>query len=282
LGKGNSRIAAAPKYSTARGIVARDNERKAASVKEAINGKKEKAPNAPILNTNFHDWQPGYAGEKFNFIHCDFPYGVNVNKWDMQYAAGSHEFGDYDDSFDNYMKLLDRLEDSMKNVVAESAHLMFWFSMTHYERTLFRLEKMGWKVDPFPLIWFKSDNSGIAPDTQRGPRRVYETCFFAHRGDRKVVLSVSNCYAMGVVNEVHMSEKPLPMLRHFMRMIVDEYTTCLDPTCGSGNALIASKLAGANSVKGLELSPEHHARATANWNAVINRRDAEAAAEGSR
>lgn len=277
LNKGNSRIAEAPKYSTARGIIQRDNERKAASIKETIGGPKAQAPDAPILNMSFHDWQPTYSGEKFNFIHCDFPYGINAQSQDMQSASANLEHGTYEDSLEVYLMLLGRLAHSMENVVAESAHLMFWFSMEHYELTLYHLNQMGWTVNKFPLIWFKSDNSGIAPDVNRGPRRVYETCFFASRGDRKIVSLVNNCFAGPISREHHMSEKPLPMLRHFMRMIVDEYSRCLDPTCGSGNALIAAKLGGGNSVCGLEINKEFAQRAAANYRSHLA-----GTAEGSR
>src|SRR5690606_15860787 len=106
---------------------------------------------------------------------------------------------------DVYWRLVDTLGASMRNVVAESAHLIFWFSMDYYADTKVALEGMGWSVNPFPLIWFKSDNSGILPDPSRGPRRVYETAFLASRGDRKIIQAVSNVFAAPVVKRIHMS-----------------------------------------------------------------------------
>lgn len=268
LAKGNTRVAEAPKFSTARGIIQRDQERKAAALKETLAGPKPEPPAVPIIQADFIEWQKTYSGEKFNFLHCDFPYGVGAQKMDMQDASANLEHGTYEDDFHIYMALLDALHRAMDNVVAESAHLMFWFSMTHYNYTLSRLTDMGWKVDSFPLIWYKSDNSGIVPDPSRGPRRVYETCFFAHRGDRKIVTPVSNAFAHSVTNTIHMSEKPLPMLRHFTRMIVDEYTRALDPTAGSGNAVIAVKYGGGESF-GLEINPEFCARAQTAYRATV-------------
>jgi predicted RNA methylase len=37
-----------------------------------------------------------------------------------------------------------------------------------------------------------------------------------------------------------------------MSMLVDEYTFCLDPTCGSGSALRAAESLGATRILGLE------------------------------
>lgn len=257
-------VANAPKYSTARNIVARQQSRKAAAVIEEI----EETPavlvrEAPLLNADFSKWMKSYKGPKFNFIHCDFPYGVNFHKSGQ--SAGA-EFGRYEDGEDVYWKLISTLRDSMTNVVHESAHLMFWFSMDYYAKTISELEEMGWRVNPFPLVWVKSDNTGIIPDAQRGPRRIYETALFASRGDRKVVTAVSNAFSHpGRQKEIHSNEKPVAMLKHFQRMFVDEYSFVLDPTCGSANALKAANALGAKKVLGLEINESFYQLAKENY-----------------
>lgn len=258
LAGGNSRVVEAPKYSVARNIVARESERRRDSIInqvaiEAGAKTEDPAKTVPIGNYDFNEWQGYYDGPKFNFIHCDFPYGVNADNH-AQGAAAS--MGGYEDSKAVYDKLLETLEWSMKNVVADSAHLMFWFSMDYYEETKSWLEQMGWRINPFPLIWFKSDNTGILPDPARGPRRVYETAFLGSRGDRKIVGAVSNVCAHPATKDIHMSEKPVGMLKHFFRMFVDEYSTVLDPTCGSASALKAALALKANTVLGLEKDKE--------------------------
>jgi ParB family chromosome partitioning protein len=108
----------------------------------------------PLLNVSFHDWQESYDGPKFNLIHCDFPYGINVaDSPRMDATIKDH----YEDSPDIYWALLDRLALAMDNVVAESAHLIFWHSMkmNRHGETVDRLEAMGWKCNPFPLIWYQ-------------------------------------------------------------------------------------------------------------------------------
>lgn len=58
-----------------------------------------------------------------------------------------------------------------------------------------------------------------------------------------------------------MNEKNQDMLRHFMRLCVDEYSIVLDPTCGSGNAVKAAQSLGAASVLGIERDTEFYNRA---------------------
>jgi len=267
LVSGNERLTAAPKYSVARGIMQRTAARAEASVLDSVLASSQLAEalptptrRVPLLNEDFHEWTASYTGPKFNFLHCDFPYGVGADKHDQGQGAA---MGGYADSPDVYWALLDTLALAMDNVVADSAHLMFWFSMDYYHETQERLTAMGWKVNPFPLIWFKSDNTGILPDPSRGPRRVYETAFLAARGDRPVVKAKANAFAHpGKDKSIHMSEKPVPMLKHFMEMFVDEYSRVLDPTAGSANALKAATALGAPTVLGLERDPEFFARST--------------------
>lgn len=250
---GNETVASAPKLSTAKNIVARKNERAQAAAIAQVAGEAPK-PQAPLLNADFTEWRASYSGPKFNLIHCDFPYGVGMHRSDQ--GAGK-EFGSYADSEDVYWDLLEVLRLAMENVVHESAHLIFWFSMDYYQKTFDTLSSMGWKVSPFPLVWVKDDNTGILPDANRGPRRIYETAFFASRGDRHVVKAVSNAFSYpGREKSIHMNEKPIPMLTHFLRMVTDEYSVFLDPTAGSANAVRAAKSLGAQQVLGIERDPE--------------------------
>jgi len=272
-------IAKAERFSAAHNIVQRNTERKKSNAVEAFSANTKtmlaeatgesptteaKAP--PLLLTSFHDWRQTYDGPKFNLIHCDFPYGINVaDAPRMSSTIKDH----YEDSPDIYWALLARLALAMDNVVAESAHLIFWHSMRYHSDTKMELERMGWTVQPFPLIWHKSDNSGIAPDPQRGPRQTYAAAIFAYRGDRKITAAgcVANSFAYPGSRDgaIHVSEKPYAMLRHFLRMVCDEYSFVLDPTCGSANALKVAEDLGAPRVLGLEQMEEFYKIACDNW-----------------
>ncbi len=256
--KTNKHVADAPKFSIARNVTQRVNERRAAAVIEAI--APQPAREVPLINADFTEWLKAYDGPKFNFIHCDFPYGIDFHEADRQ---GAVRFGeDYDDSFKSYERLVTELG---KVPVADSAHLLFWFSMSHYCWTYDALSSMGWRVDRFPLIWSKGA-AGILPDPQRGPRRVYETAFLASRGDRKIVRSTGNHVQFWSAERIHQSEKPKEVLRHFFQMFVDEYSVVLDPTCGSGNAIKVAEEMGAKHVLGIEKEREFYEEAKKQWN----------------
>lgn len=221
----------------------------------------EKAPD-PIFCANFHEWARVYAGPKFSLIHCDFPYGNYKGGDSMGALSGTEVEEFYDNTESVYWTLLETLTENMDRLMSYSAHLMFWFNMNFYTETVARLRRVGLTVHDHPLIWHKTGGPGgigIVPGTAVSyPRRTYDTALLAVRGNRPLAKPGHNSYAAPTVgNKIHPSQKPEPMLRFFLQMLVDETTTMLDPTCGSGAALRAAEDLGARAIVGLELDPEY-------------------------
>jgi hypothetical protein len=264
-------VAQADKISTAINAAQRIKERKRAPILSVVDKSLEGniVPETPaaeaspdyILNTDFITWASDYRGDPFNFLHCDFPYGVGVGDKSGQSAAKIT--GHYEDTPETYFNLIRTLTTSPR-LIDDSAHMIFWFSMDFYSETREALTSGGWNVSPFPLIWHKTDNSGIIPDPNRGPRRTYETALFCSRGDRKIIRAVSNSMGAPTTREFHTSEKPRAVLNHFFRMVVDDNSRVLDPTCGSGNSIREALTFSPISVLGLELNPDFAAGAREN------------------
>ena len=203
------------------------------------------------IQADFIQWAADYSGPRFNFVHCDLPYGINYDKSGFDYAKQHSIYGD---SKDLYFSLLAALCDNTARLVTESAHLIFWYDARYKNETVSMLERAGWKVWPHHLIWFKSDNAGVLADPKRGPRHVHETAIFASRGDRMLVKPVADTFATATTRTSgHVSEKPVAMLQHFFQLAVDSSTYVLDPTAGSFNSILAAKRAGAKGGVGIEL-----------------------------
>lgn len=251
-------IAQQPNLAGARRIVKVQEQRRTAAEEESLGyGSVAPQQDQPVLCARFEDWVREYDGPRFNLIHCDFPYGIGFDKMGGQ--AGI-DYARYEDSADTYIALLDHLINNLDKIAEDSCHLVFWFSIQNYEYTFNTLTKRGgFVVDPFPLVWLKSDNTGILPDPARGPRRIYETAFFARRGDRMIVKPKANAVAWPSTGKIHPHEKPQEMLQFFFEMLVDEHSSLLDPTCGSGSALRAARSLGAPRILGLE-ADEHYVR----------------------
>jgi ParB-like chromosome segregation protein Spo0J len=222
-------------------------------------------PSSPIICGDFTEWARTYTGPKFSLIHCDFPYGVGlfssngVRTGAQRSQMGRDEGEAYDDGPEVYESLVNTLCDNWERIASLSCHLMFWHSPKP-EIVQWTLARFAERIPtlsfaPFPLIWFKSDNAGIASVPNMWPRHVYEACLFGSRNKRQIIKLVSDTYACPTDKTIHASAKPEAMLRHFMAMVVDEHSLVLDPTCGSGGALRAAEALGAKGVFGLERDP---------------------------
>lgn len=207
---------------------------------------------SPVLTTDFIEWS-AQPRDKFNFLHCDFPYGINYHNAPGQSASNTDR---YLDTPDTYWTLFKALATNLDNFCAPAAHIIFWFSPNLYCPTWEMLKLLdGFTFEEHPLVWHRP-GEGIAPDPQRRPRRVYEMAFFGWRGDVRINTVRDNCFAAPTERQRHPHEKSQRMLEHFFGMFVDEHTRLLDPTCGSGSSLRAGLATGTKTVFGIEQNEE--------------------------
>lgn len=218
----------------------------------------------PLIHGDFIKWAADYSGRRFNFVHCDFPYGIS---WDKSKKGGTSSFTRsaaqaYDDSIETYAALIHALFENRARLLEPECHIMFWLSARYDYHELTRELILSLapdaRIDSCPLIWHRADSSGVLPDPARGGRRTYETALQITLGDRKIVRAVDMSVALAShrADRHHISQKPDEVLRHFFRMYVDDSTDVLDPTCGFGGALRAAEFLGARSVLGIEQNLE--------------------------
>lgn len=276
LDKGDVKIAACESASQAMAIVDRrraqamDTElsklhediiKPLAKTASTENGPAPRAPVPPIaqysiIHENFLTWAPLYDGPKFNFIHCDFPYGIDAQ--DSASMGAAQNDAQYEDTPEIFFDLLHCLTENIDSLMYNSGHMLFWFHMKYYQRLIDHFQANGFFVVELPIIWHKSDGAGVASDYRRRPKHVYETAFWLSRGDRFISNVVNDVYACPTARntEGHMSAKPLAMLKHFFNIAVNELSSVLDPTCGSGTSIRAAAGLGAERALGLELNQD--------------------------
>lgn len=205
-----------------------------------------------IITADFLEWSQ-HQQELFNFIHCDFPYGINYHNSPGQNATNQDR---YLDTPETYWTLFKALTTNLDNFCAKDAHIIFWFSPNLYCQTWEMLKLLsGFTFEEHPLVWHRP-GEGIAPDPYRRPRRVYEMAFYGWRGDAKINAVRDNVFSAPTERERHPHEKSQIMLEYFFGMFVDNHTRLLDPTSGSGSALRAGIKLGANTVFGLEINED--------------------------
>jgi DNA modification methylase len=206
-----------------------------------------------IVCADFLEWAASYTGPKFDVIHADFPWGKDYSGPRTRKTGKATINPQYADDPDIYFGLVEGFLAAQDNFAFKAAHCLFWFDMRYYAWTIEQFLKAGWSlVSDYPYLWTKG-YSGIASDVKRRPRHCYETALMFSRGDRKIVKLDKDHFDAAIDEKLHLNQKPIAMLKHFLSIFVDEHTAVLDPTCGSGSALAAAKLLGAARVLGIEL-----------------------------
>lgn len=229
-------------------------EMAAASLREAVADElAEAAGESPILTADFIEWAQLYEGPKFDVLHVDFPYGKEYKGSNTRRTGRAHIAPLYKDDPDVLWELLETLLEHQDRIAFPVAHCLFWFDMEYYTPIRASFEQAGWTtVQPYPLIWAKP-YQGVASDTKRRPRHCYETALLFSRGDRRLVRVEQDFFEGRKEEGLHLNQKSIKMLKQFLSIVVDEHTAVLDPTCGSGTALAASRALGAKRILGLEL-----------------------------
>jgi ParB/RepB/Spo0J family partition protein len=206
-----------------------------------------------VICDDFLSWAANYTGPKFDVIHADFPWGKDYSGPRTRKTGKATINPQYADDPDIYFGLVEGFLAAQDNFAFKAAHCLFWFDMRYYAWTIEQFLKAGWSlVSDYPYLWTKG-YSGIASDVKRRPRHCYETALMFSRGDRKIVKLDKDHFDAAIDEKLHLNQKPIAMLKHFLSIFVDEHTAVLDPTCGSGSALAAAKLLGAARVLGIEL-----------------------------
>lgn len=209
-----------------------------------------------VLNMDFLDWLENHDGsQKFDVIHCDFPYGKNYSGARTRRTGKENAGPLYDDNPDVYFTLVREFLFHQEKFILPQAHCMFWFDMQYYSWTIEMFTKAGWQLSsPYPLVWHK-ESQGVASDPRRRFRHCYEVALLFNRGDRHLPNVRIDHYGMQVssTDKLHISQKPVKMLEHFIGGLVNEWSCFLDPTCGSGTSLVAANNLGVKNYLGIEM-----------------------------
>ena len=210
------------------------------------------APGTYIITGDFHEWAESYEGPPFDVLHVDFPWGKGYKGSNSRKTGRAHIVPTYADDPDIFWSLLETLLTWQDKLAYPTSHMLLWFDHLYYAPIVETVQASGWTlVQPHPLVWHKP-GQGVAADTKRRPRHIYEAALLFARGDRKLVRLGQDVYVGRADEKLHINQKSQAMLRAFLSMLVDEHTAVLDPTCGSGSALAVARQLGAYRVLGVE------------------------------
>ena len=177
----------------------------------------------------------------FDIICTDPPYGMNAHKFGD--AAGkmksfSHH---YDDSYEAWLDLMQHFIPYTWHITKFQAHMYLFCDFDRFHELKKLCESVGWYVFRTPLIYVKT-GGGRVPLPERGPRRCYELCLYAIKGDKPVThIYPDVIQAASDAAEGHGAQKAVAVYQNLLQRSVRPGDMVLDPFAGTGTILPAAQ-----------------------------------------
>lgn len=178
-------------------------------------------------------WMAAAAPEQFDVILTDPPYGMGAQKFGDSggRAAGAHE---YDDSYENWLKLMPQFAKMAYRVAKPQAHLYAFCDFDHFHELKGFLDEEGWQVFRTPIVWVKPTGSRL-PWVDFGPQRKFELCLYANKGRRPVTRIFPDVVSFNPDDNLGWAaQKPVQLFIDLLKRSVSPGNRVLDPFAGSG------------------------------------------------
>lgn len=194
---------------------------------------------------------------KVDFIECDPPYGIDLNKQKMGDSANTYN----EVSKDAYPEFLTTLTKELYRVASKDSWLIFWYGPTWHTEVITALRGAGWSVDPIPAIWHKGTGQTMQPEINLA--RAYEPFFVCRKGSPLInkrgvgnVFTRSPCPTSGEDAKYHPTQRPLSLIQALLQTFLPGPSHVLVPFAGSGATFRACYNEG-HQVIGWDISDEY-------------------------
>lgn len=263
----NPAVAEAPSIKDAFKILKREEERKKNNELAEVVGRD--------FNSSVHSLHHGDCLEllretpdnTFDVILTDPPYGMNAH----QFGDGGGKLQDsvhkYDDSPEAWYELMGKFVREAFRIAKPEAHCYIFCDFDRFHDLKDMMDNAGWDVFRTPLIVHKL-GSGRVPRPEHGPRRQWEMCLYAIKGDKQVTGIFSDVIPCTLEeNLTHGANKPVELYVNLLRRSVRPGDKVLDAFAGSGTIFPAAHECKVYAV-GIELAAEYYAIAVQRLNAL--------------
>ena len=201
-----------------------------------------------------------------DLILADPPYAIGAGGAGFRSRTVHHH--NYEDSPESARRLIQAIFIEGFRVAQNRANLFLFTDIDLFVWAKEVGKRAGWDVFRTPLTWVKSDSEGLAPWGRKGFRRTTEWILFARKGERGLYHAPVDVLRFNRVprhERQYGPEKPIALLRSLIEAATMPGDLVLDPCCGSGSALVASRMSDRKSL-GIEIDQDAFNLALVNAN----------------
>ena len=209
---------------------------------EALAGKLKDTITCPnIIHGNCIEEMGKMKAESIDLILTDPPWGIDIDNSQVWGRQGSNSVA-FEDGESTTFDMLDKAIEQIWRILKYDRHIYMFYACEFYSAVRNLLEKHGFQVHPYPLIWDKG--SGSYPSQQTSYVHSYEPLLWASKGKRLLNGTPRDIFPIKRVpsdQKTHPTEKPTELLRDLIKMSTNAGELVLDPFAGSGATIVAAK-----------------------------------------
>jgi DNA modification methylase len=173
----------------------------------------------------------------------------------------------FDDSTKSAIDILGAIASESFRVLRNDRYAVFCFGFDIYTKLVEALQEAGFNVALVPFIWVKNTKSTENPLSMYS--NAYEPLLVARKGSPTFLIpGQSNVITIPVVQDrLQVVQKPVELIKKFLRDMVTPGATVVDWCCGTGSTGVACHEMGMRSIL-FEKSPSMAAIARARLGAL--------------
>lgn len=209
-------------------------------IKENATG--EKNDGAAFL-TNFkcmgaEAFLPTVASESVDFVHCDSPYGIDLDK-----VAGGELYSSYSDRPEDYEKLIPFCMAEYYRILKQNKYIVSWCDFSYFPYVCEEMKKVGFSVGLVPIVWVKMNTSGRTSNPNKCIASAVEIAAYGWKGNFATLSMPGrhNIFPFNTVktNRIHVAQKPDELIEAVLEVFSAEGDVVIDTFSGSGSTLRA-------------------------------------------
>jgi DNA modification methylase len=213
---------------------------------------------------------PTLPESSFDHIITDIPYGIdmkNLDTRDMSDVAGEHDV-------EQNVSMMEPFLQNAFRLVRSGGFCVFFYDLDWHEHLQATAEVIGWKVQRWPLIWYKTHNCQNNA-AQYNFTKNYEAIMVLRRDEKTVLRNpqTSSVWMGDGAAERKLYNNPFAKPFALWKWLYDAVTftgqKVLDPFCGEMSACRAAVNCGLTPF-GIEIRDTHFNRGLENMKAVFS------------
>jgi len=203
-------------------------------------GKTFSAQDHQLLKGDCLELMAKMSSDQFDVILTDPPYGIDAQNFNDSGGKADAIGHTYDDSYDNWLRLIRPFCSSTFRLAKSQAHLYVFCDIDNFVELRGIATLSGWKCFRTPLVWY-NPSSQRAPWPQNGPHRRWQMCLYAMKGERPVLKLASDMVTYASDQNLgYSAQKPVDLYRDLLSRSCRAGDSVLDPFAGTGTIFPAA------------------------------------------